>query len=159
MPLHPTIEKSVKEAARLAIPDNLPIVELRKISAVLYDKGAPRIEVRKVSDRLVAGPGGGIPIRIYWPSNTSPRPVLVYLHGSGFCIHSIDTHDTLCRALCVGSDCIVVSVDYRLAPEHRYPAAVEDSKAAVEWVDGRAEELGGVRNATFISGEDRKSVV
>jgi acetyl esterase len=87
---------------------------------------------------------GDIPLRLYRPLGSSPAqvlPVLVYYHGGGWVIGDLDTHDTLCRQLCNGSGCAVVSVDYRVAPEHRYPAAVEDAFAALRWVQRNAGEL------------------
>jgi len=88
----------------------------------------------RVEDRTIDGPAGGVPIRIYWPATESvpgaAAPVLVYFHGGGFVMGDLDTHDGSCRQHAVGADTIVVSVDYRLAPEHPYPAAVEDAWAA-----------------------------
>lgn len=87
---------------------------------------------------------GDIPLRLYRPLGSAAAqtlPVLVYYHGGGWTIGDLDTHDTLCRQLCNGSGCAVVSVDYRLAPEHRYPAAVDDAFAALRWVQSNAGEL------------------
>lgn len=88
---------------------------------------------------------GGIGLRLYRPLGSQPAqrlPVLVYYHGGGWTIGDLDTHDTLCRELCNGAGCAVVSVDYRLGPEHRFPAAVDDAMAALQWVHGHAGELG-----------------
>jgi acetyl esterase len=88
---------------------------------------------------------GDIPLRLYRPVGceaTQRLPVLVYYHGGGWTIGDLDTHDTLCRQLCNGAGCAVVSVDYRLGPEHRFPAAVDDAMAALRWVHGHAAELG-----------------
>lgn len=87
---------------------------------------------------------GNIPLRLYRPLGSDAKrmlPVLVYFHGGGWVIGDLDTHDTLCRELANGSGCAVVAVDYRLAPEHRYPAAVDDSWAALQWVHANAGEL------------------
>jgi len=86
----------------------------------------------------------GIPLRLYRPlgsASSESLPVLVYYHGGGWVIGDLETHDTLCRQLCNGSGCAVVAVDYRLAPEHRFPAAVDDSFAALRWVQLNAAEL------------------
>jgi acetyl esterase len=99
--------------------------------------------VAAVKDLEVPGPAGGIPVRVYRPSEESDLPVLVYLHGGGWAICSIETHDVTCRELANGAGCVVVSVEYRLAPEHRFPAAVEDCYAALGWVAGHAASLGG----------------
>ena len=85
----------------------------------------------------------GRPARVYRPIATGPHPTLVYLHGGGFVIGDLDTHDQTCRRLCRDADTTVVSLDYRLAPEHPFPAAVEDGLAAVDWAAGRLHELGG----------------
>jgi acetyl esterase len=103
---------------------------------------APRQEVAQVADRKIDGPGGPIPVRIYTPAVPAPRGALVYYHGSGFVIFDLDSHDAECRALCNRAGATVVSVDYRLAPEHKFPAAVEDAWAALEWTAAHAPELG-----------------
>jgi len=103
----------------------------------------PRPEVAMVKDLEVPGPGGPIPLRVYRPSQQADLPVLVYLHGGGWTICSIETHDPTCRELANGAGCVVVSVEYRLAPEHRFPAAPEDCYAALGWVARHAASLGG----------------
>jgi acetyl esterase len=90
--------------------------------------------VGAVTDRTVPGPAGEIPIRVYRPDGEGRFPVLVYLHGGGFVFGDLDSHDVLCRHLVRESDCVVVAVDYRLAPEHPFPAAVEDADAVTTWV-------------------------
>ncbi|GFG69271.1 alpha/beta hydrolase [Mycolicibacter senuensis] len=93
-------------------------------------------------DRVIDGPGGDLPVRIYRPSSTGAGPVVVFFHGGGFVAGDLDTHDGTARQHAVDADAVVVSVDYRLAPEHPFPAAVEDAMAATEWVAAHAEELG-----------------
>lgn len=99
----------------------------------------------RVEDRTIAGPAGPIAVRIYWPPSHSetdvPAPVVLFYHGGGFVVGDLDTHDGTARQHAVGADAIVVSVDYRLAPEHPYPAAVEDAWAATLWVARNAAEL------------------
>lgn len=100
--------------------------------------------VAEVRDLHIAGAAGDIPLRAYRPIGAYPSsvlPVLVYYHGGGWVIGDLDTHDTLCRELANGSGCAVVSVDYRLAPEHRFPAAFDDALAAARWVAEHASEL------------------
>lgn len=101
-------------------------------------------EVGEVRELQAEGPNGPIPLRMYIPlkSGRRPLPVLVYFHGGGWVIGDRDTHDSLCRHLANASGCAVVSVDYRLGPEHRFPAAVDDSIAATYWVRRQAQELG-----------------
>jgi acetyl esterase len=101
-------------------------------------------EVRELS---ADGPHGAIPLRLYRPLKPveaagTKLPVLVYYHGGGWVIGDLDTHDTLCRELANGSGCAVVAVDYRMAPEHRFPTAVDDSLAALRWVRREASALG-----------------
>lgn len=100
--------------------------------------------VASVSELAAEGPHGAIPLRLYRPLGTMADqvlPALVYYHGGGWVIGDLDTHDTLCRELANHSGCAVVSVDYRLAPEHRFPAAVDDSIAAARWVHRQAAAL------------------
>ncbi len=108
----------------------------------------------QVEDRSVDGSSARVPVRIYRPRRTTaPLPALVYFHGGGFVIGGFDTHDGTCRALAAGADCVVVSVDYRLAPEHPFPAAVEDSRAAFRWVRENAETLGVDRERIAVGGD------
>jgi acetyl esterase len=100
--------------------------------------------VGEVHDLQADGPHGAIPLRLYQPAGAAatPLPVLVYFHGGGWVIGDLDTHDVVCRTLCAGSGCAVVAVDYRMGPEHRFPAAVDDTHAAVRWVRAQAAALG-----------------
>ena len=101
--------------------------------------------IAETRDLQASGPHGAIPLRLYHPlpavQRTRPPPVLVYFHGGGWVIGDLDTHDTLCRELALGAGCAVVAVDYRMAPEHRFPIAVDDSIAATRWVRDHAPEL------------------
>ncbi len=99
-------------------------------------------EVEWVEDRLIPGPGGEIPIRIYADREAGNRPAILYYHGGGWVLGDIRTHDRVTRYLATGSSCVVVSVNYRLAPEHPFPAAVEDAYAALQWVSTNAETIG-----------------
>jgi acetyl esterase len=100
--------------------------------------------VAAVTNLSAPGQAGPIPVRLYKPlaADGAPPPVLVYYHGGGWVIGDLDTHDVLCRDLAHHAGCAVVAVDYRLAPEHRYPAAVDDSLAATYWVQRNAAQLG-----------------
>lgn len=98
----------------------------------------------RVEDRDIPGPAGPVGLRIYWPVSDpcgGARPVVVFFHGGGFVVGDLDTHDGTARQHAVSADAVVVSVDYRLAPEHPYPAAVEDAWAATTWVIEHAAEL------------------
>ena len=99
--------------------------------------------VGAVRDLSAEGPHGPIPLRLYTPAaGIWPYPTLVYFHGGGWVIGDRDTHDVVCRQLCVDSGCAVVSVDYRMGPEHRFPAAVDDCHAAVRWLRANGAPLG-----------------
>lgn len=109
----------------------------------------PRAPLPRIEDLEIPGPGGALPARLYAPSvapsvgsSAAPKlPVLLYLHGGGFTIGGLETHDSLCRQLALRSGAAVVSLDYRLAPEHRFPAAVDDSWAAMRWLAEHAGTL------------------
>lgn len=103
--------------------------------------GGDEQHVHRVENRTVPGPGGPIPIRVYRPSE-SVAPGMVYFHGGGFVIGGLDMNDRPCRSLANQSGCVIVSVDYRLAPEHKFPAAVDDAFAATEYVASHAAEFG-----------------
>jgi acetyl esterase len=101
-------------------------------------------EVAVSRDLAATGPGGDIPLRLFRPLGSSPQqvlPVLVYYHGGGWVIGNRDSHDVLCRQLANASGCAIVSVDYRMGPEHRFPAAVDDAVAAARWVHANASSL------------------
>jgi acetyl esterase len=96
-----------------------------------------------------------IPVRIYWPPSETEEslPIVVFYHGGGWAIGDLDTHDHVARAHAIGAKAIVVSVDYRLAPEHPFPAGVEDAWAALQWVGGHAAELGGEPSRIAVAGD------
>jgi acetyl esterase len=99
--------------------------------------------VARTEDRDLPGPDSPVPARVYWPSSDgATRPGVVYFHGGGWVTCGLDTHDGGCRRLANAVDAVVVSVDYRLAPEHKYPAATEDAYAALEWLSECATDLG-----------------
>jgi acetyl esterase len=110
-------------------------------------------EVR-TEDRRLPGPAGDIGVRIYWPPGAPPSaPVVVYFHGGGFAAGDLDTHDGAARMHAVGAAAVVVSVDYRLAPEHPFPAAVDDAWAATQWVAAHAAELSADAGRLAVAGD------
>lgn len=110
--------------------------------------------VGKVVDRTIPGPAGEIPVRVYYPKQSRDcYPALVFYHGGGWVVGNIETHDNICRALTNIADCVTISVDYRLAPEHKFPAAVEDSYAAAKYVYDYAEEFQADRRRIAIGGD------
>ena len=115
--------------------------EARQIAKQMPQAGEVE-PVGGVEDRSITGPEGDIPVRVYRPATEGPYPGIVYFHGGGFVICDLDSHDGACRRLVNAIDAVVVSVDYRLAPEHRWPAAADDAAAALQWVADHADELG-----------------
>lgn len=108
--------------------------------------------VETVEDRLVGAPHA-LPVRIYRPSASASLPVLVYFHGGGWVMGGLDSHDATCRQLAVDVGCVVVSADYRLAPEHPFPAAIDDAMTATSWVAEHASEIGGDRSRIAVAGD------
>jgi acetyl esterase len=107
-----------------------------------------------IEDRSIAGPGGKLPLRIYTPRRKNGvRGVVLYCHGGGFVLGDLDIYDSTCRTICDDSRCIVVAVDYRLAPEHPFPAAVEDCHAALAWLAAHAGEIGGDPQRLAVCGD------
>ena len=137
-------------AALLAELSANPGPELKDLTPAegreLYRMMRPVVEelpIGAIRDERIPGPAGEIPIRIYTPTGSGPFGILVNYHGGGWVIGDLDTADSVCRNIAETARCIVVSVAYRLAPEHAPPAAVEDSWAALERVAANAEALGG----------------
>lgn len=155
MPLDPEAQPLVNAAHA---PSVIPMHQLSpdKARAVMLVQTAglgPPEAVFRVEDRSVAGPEADIPIRIYSPTVNSARRTLVYFHGGGWVIGSIETHDGLCRMIANAAGCTVVSVEYRLAPEHKFPAATEDAYAAVAWAAKHAEALGAAPGRLAVGGD------
>lgn len=111
-----------------------------------------RVPVASTQDTTIPGPAGAIPARIYRPEGTGPVPTVIYFHGGGYVIGDLNTHDNMCREICRGTQAVVVSVDYRLAPEHPFPAGIEDAIAAAKWIVAHASELGG-NNTVGVAGD------
>jgi acetyl esterase len=109
----------------------------------------------RVENRTIDGPAGPIPVRLYWPPETgaAPPPVVVFFHGGGWVVGDLDTYDGTARQHAVGAGALVVSVDYRLAPEHPFPAAVDDVWAATQWVAEHAADLGADPRRLAIAGD------
>lgn len=132
----------------------LPAVEARQMydEASLQLRGSPPQPYR-VDPLAIPGPASTLNSLLYRPSAELGLPALIYFHGGGYTIGSLQSHDCVCRALCVETGCIVISVDYRLAPEHKYPAALEDAWGATNWLVENAEELGVDPNRIAIGGD------
>ena len=111
------------------------------------------IELPSVTDRSIPGPAGEIPVRIYRPSTEADLPVTVFFHGGGWVIGDLESHDHCCRVIASKAECVVVAVDYRLAPEAKFPAAIDDAWAATEWVATHGEELGVDTSRLAVAGD------
>jgi acetyl esterase len=154
--LHPQIQKVLETMATLDLKpiEAMDPVEARKqMEAMAASRKAEPLPVARVENRTIPGPAGQMPVRIYWPNAAGIRPAIVYYHGGGHVIGSLDTHDLVARNLCGGAEAVVVSVDYRMGPEHRFPAAVEDSFAALDWVHANAASLGGDPDRLGVHGD------
>lgn len=124
-----------------------------RIAQIIAGLNFPDLPQVPTHDAHIPGPAGDIPVRIYQPETFGPAPVIVHFHGGGWVVGSLDTHDPFCRYLSDLSRAVIVSVDYRLAPEHKFPAAIEDAEAATRWALAHAAELGGNPQHVFVSGD------
>jgi acetyl esterase len=143
MPLDPQAKQVLEQIAALGLPPNHLVSPSQ---ARINMKSRPRAagpEVARVEDRLIPGPGVDIPVRIYTPTGPGPFPILVWFHGGGWVVGDLDTADPTARHLAVGATCLVISVDYRLAPETKFPGAADDSYAATVWAAQRATQFDG----------------
>ncbi len=127
--------------ARAAFEEFPPLVDVRFV------------DLARVEDRFIAGPHGEIPIRIYTPSHAESAPVLVWFHGGGFVVGSLESHDQVLRHIAKESGAIVVAVDYRLGPEHRFPAGHDDALFATRWVLENARSFGGDPSRIAVGGD------
>ncbi len=158
MALDPQVQVLLDLAKKAALPEvwQLTPDQGREQYATRVNKLKFNETIFRTEDRRIPGPGADIPIRIYTPRELKAGeklPVLLWFHGGGFVIGSLDTHDSACRMLANKADCLVVSVDYRLAPEHRFPAGVEDCQAAMKWVALHAVEFGGDASCMAVGGD------
>ena len=113
----------------------------------------PIIPVSKIVDQNIPGRAGDIAVRIYFPNEKKGLPVITYFHGGGFVIYGLDSHDHVCRRICRDIEAVVVSVDYRLAPENKFPAAVHDSYDALVWVSQNMASLNGHAGKLIVLGD------
>jgi acetyl esterase len=155
MALHPQAKAFLDMLAASGAPpvEQLPLAQARAVRSEMIEAGGPEQPVVEVQNRSVPGPAGPIAVRVYRPAKSQTLPALVFFHGGGFVICNLDTHDRLCRSLANASGCAVVSVDYRLAPENKYPAAVDDAYAATKYVAEHAAEFGVDPNRIAVGGD------
>jgi acetyl esterase len=156
MPVDPQAQVFLDMLKAMNVPDvsTQTVEEARAVmEASRQLDTTPPEAIFKVENRTIPGPAGEIPVRIYTPEGNGPLPVLVYFHGGGWVICSLDTHDGICRALANQAQCVVVSVDYRMAPEHKFPAAVDDCYAATKWVVENAASINGKADRVAVGGD------
>lgn len=155
MPLDPQVQALLESMAASGAPPlhTLPVPAARGAMYTFLPLAGPPEEVASVEDRQIEGAHGAIPVRIYTPEGSGPFPVLVFFHGGGFIIGDIATYDPLCRKLTNAAHCITVSVDYHLAPEEKFPAAVDDAYAATCWVAKECATFHGDPTRIAVAGD------
>lgn len=155
MPIDPQIAAMLEAMPEWPGVRNVPIDALRQSvhDSSVAIPGAADAVVAEIADRSVPGPGGDLPLRLYTPQGTGPFPVIVYMHGGGYVVGDLDTQDMIARALSAWAEGIVVSVDYRLAPEHKFPASVDDGVAALQWAAANAAAIGGDPDRLALAGD------
>jgi len=153
MPVDPQAQALLDQFKQLESLSSMSVPDARRAMEALSSMRGAAPPIRAAVDRRIPGPAGEIPVRIYSPDGTAPLPLLVFFHGGGWVIGSLETHDAICRDLANGAECIVVSVDYRLAPEHKFPAAAEDCYAATRWAAAHAAELGADASRLAVGGD------
>ncbi|WP_186447100.1 alpha/beta hydrolase [Mycolicibacterium porcinum] len=147
------ILQKVLEAVPFQLSTDIGVEEARRQFSEI-----PRLPVHpevQAEDRVIPGPAGPVPVRVYRPPTAegTTLPVVVFIHGGGWALGDLDSYDGTARQHAVGADAVVVSVDYRLAPEHPYPAAVDDVWAVTQWVAANAAELGADANRIAVAGD------
>jgi acetyl esterase len=150
--LHPVmgvINRLLNLASRYGFFDRNNLPQVRQSMSMVK----PRIPVAEVIDQSIEGPGESIPIRVYLPDGKGPFPVVVYFHGGGFSIGSIESHENISRSIAKVSSSMVISVGYRLAPENPFPAAFDDAYSAVQWAYANAVEYNGDPARLAVAGD------
>ena len=153
MALDPQVKMLLEQMAGLPRLETLSVADARKQVEARVAPNLPTLAVASVVNRIIMGPGGDLAMRIYTPIGCGPFPLMAFFHGSGFVLCSLDTHDGVCRNLCAAAGCVVVSIDYRLAPEHKFPAGPEDCYAATKWAAEHARELNADSGRVAIAGD------
>jgi acetyl esterase len=144
MPLDPQSKQIIDATAALGLPpvEQTTPAQARENMRARTAALGPVEDVRRIDDYRVPVEGGEITVRCYSPAGPGPFPALVFFHGGGWVIGDLETHDGICRSLANAADCVVASVDYRLAPEHKYPVAAEDAFTATCWIAQQGGQLG-----------------
>lgn len=154
MPLHPQVKAMLDAGRDEPLPYLRPVAKVRAwLEEILVVPADERVKVHRIEDRRIPTPDGGLPIRIYWSSDKPNLPVLYFVHGGGWVVGSLDTHDDICRLLTNYAECITVSVGYRLAPEYKFPAPLLDVYLTAGWVFDNTPRFGGDPQRIAIGGD------
>jgi acetyl esterase/lipase len=155
MPIDPQVEGLLREMAAAGNPPlrELDVAEARAMAEEMVVLAGDPIEVKSIRDITIPVDGAEIGARVYTPEGAGPHPVVMFFHGGGWVICSRDTHDNVARAICRDAAAVVVSVDYRMAPEFRFPTAAHDCYAATRWVADNAASLDGDANRIAVCGD------
>jgi acetyl esterase/lipase len=158
MPLDPQAETIIGLVKQAGLPEfwQLTPDQAREQFASRVQKMEARESIYRSRDQRIPGPASDVPVRIYWPREAKGSelfPALLWFHGGGFVIGDLDTHDSACRLLANQTDCMVVAVHYRLAPEFKFPAAVEDAHAALRWLALHGREIGADTDRIAVGGD------
>ncbi len=143
MPLDPQVIQVMEQVAALGFPAAHTVSPVEARANAKQRPRAPGPDVAKVEDRTIPGPDGDVPVRIYTPEGGGPFPILAWYHGGGWVVGDLESADGTARNLCVGGQCVVVSVDYRLAPETKFPGPAEDCWSATTWAVNNASGING----------------
>jgi acetyl esterase len=154
---HPAAQAVIAESEDAPVPPSnglSPESARARLEDIMGD--LPVEDVANTAEYSIPGPETterDVPIRVYEPDADPPYPILVYYHGGGFMVGSLDTHDNICAALTNRADCLTLSVDYRLTPEHAFPAGLEDAFAAVRWAEEFAGKINGDPDRIAVAGD------
>ena len=153
MPLDPQAQEVLNQVAALGLPPNHTLTPEEARANALARPRATGPKVAKVEDRVIPGSGAQVPVRIYTPEGTGPFPVLSWFHGGGWVLGNLDSADATARHLTVEAGCVVVSVDYRLAPEAKFPVPFDDCYAATEWIAQNAASINADPDKIAVGGD------
>jgi acetyl esterase len=155
VPLDPQCEALLTQMAEMGAPppETMSVEDNRALIAGIAEMSGPVEDMARVEDVMVPGPGGDIPVRVYVPAGAGPFPTVAFFHGGGWVIGNIETHDVPVRRLANLVPAVVVSVDYRLAPEHPFPAAPQDCYAATVWAAENISQYGGDGSRLAVAGD------
>lgn len=155
MPVLPQVQGLLEQMEAQGLPpfDQMSVPQARDVAMAFRDLQGEPEQVGEVRDLVVPGPAGQLPVRVYHPEPGTALPLLVYFHGGGWVIGNIEVVDKPCRALANASRCVVAAVQYRLAPETKFPGAPEDCHAATKWLAEHAGELGADGGRLIVGGD------